>query len=218
MTPLERVERASSSLKVFPLPSMVLFPNLVAPLHIFEPRYRDLIRDALEGDRVMAMAQLQPGWETAYLERPAMEPIVCAGVIAWHEAQPDGRYNILLQGLVRARLEEELKPEKSYRVIRAQVLPDPAYHGPEEEELRQAVLELSTGLPPPIAESLLQLAARSSGGALADVVAGTVVQDVSRRQELLAVLDPRERLNQTLNELSELIVRMPPLRPDGPLH
>ena len=63
MTALERLERAKNALKVFPLPSVVLFPHTVLPLHIFESRYRDLVRDALASDKVMALAQLEPGFE-----------------------------------------------------------------------------------------------------------------------------------------------------------
>ena len=85
MTALERLERAKNALKVFPLPSVVLFPHTVLPLHIFEPRYRDLVRDALASDKVMALAQLEPGYEGSYAGRPRMRPMVCAGVIAWHE-------------------------------------------------------------------------------------------------------------------------------------
>ena len=83
MTALERVERAASSLKVFPLPSAVLFPHTVLPLHIFEPRYRSLVKSALTGDKVMAMAQLEPGYEGSLAGRPRMRPMVCAGIIAW---------------------------------------------------------------------------------------------------------------------------------------
>ncbi|MGZ6161870.1 MAG: LON peptidase substrate-binding domain-containing protein, partial [Myxococcaceae bacterium] len=79
MTALERVERAASALKVFPLPSAVLFPNTVLPLVIFEPRYRSLVKSALAGDKVMAMAQLEPGYEGSYSGRPRMRPMICAG-------------------------------------------------------------------------------------------------------------------------------------------
>ena len=103
-TALERIALTTHALKVFPLPSAVLFPHAALPLHIFEPRYRDLVRDALAGDKVMALAQLEPGWESQYGERPPLQPMLCAGLIIWHEELPDGRYNILLQGVARARL------------------------------------------------------------------------------------------------------------------
>ena len=76
---LERIRQAAKRLKVFPLPSVVLFPGSAAPLHIFEPRYRQMVKDALESDGVFALGQLQEGWERDYLGRPPLMPILCAG-------------------------------------------------------------------------------------------------------------------------------------------
>ena len=218
MTALQRVEGASTALKVFPLPSAVLFPHTPLPLHIFEPRYRDLVKAALVGDRVMAMAQLEPGFESSYAGRPRMRPMICAGVIAWHEELEGGRYNIIVQGTVRARILEELPPDHPYREVRAAILPDREYHGPEEEQLRQAMLELAARLPPSIAQGLLQTSARSSGGALADVVASSVVADVERRQDLLCELDVQARLRAVLAEVSEVLARLAPAKPEGPVN
>jgi Lon protease-like protein len=215
MTALERVERAASALKVFPLPSAVLFPNTVLPLHIFEPRYRNLVADALTTDKVMALAQLEPGYEGSYAGRPRMRPMVCAGLIAWHEELEGGRYNIIVQGAVRARILEELPSERLYRQVRAAILPDAEYHGEEEERLRQAMLELAARLPPPVAQGLLQASARAGGGALADVVASSVVADVERRQDLLCELDVETRLRSVLAEVSEVLARLAPAKPEG---
>jgi uncharacterized protein len=216
MNALERVESAAGRLKVFPLPSAVLFPNSLLPLHIFEPRYRAMVRDALEGDRVIALGGLAPGWEADDMGRPPLQPLVCAGVIAWHEELPDGRYNVLLQGLVRARVLEELPTTHLYREVRSELLPDEAYRGPEEEVLRQAILELTGRLPAPLADSLLQVAARAQGGALADVVASAVVQEPERRMEVLGELDVRGRLNMVLADVEDLLVHMQPAERTGP--
>jgi uncharacterized protein len=216
MTALERVERAKGALKVFPLPSMVLFPHTMQPLHIFEPRYRDLVRDALAGDKVMALAQLEPGSEASYADRPRMRPMVCAGVIAWHEELEGGRYNIIVQGTVRARIIRELPPRALFREIQVSLLPDEERTVPEEEQLRQALFELAARLPPPVAQGLLQVAARSSGGALADVVASSVVADVERRQELLCELAVGARLRAVLSEVSEVLAYQ--VRPEGPVN
>src|SRR4051794_9383388 len=93
---------------LFPLPDLVLFPAVVQPLHIFEPRYRQLMADALAGDRLMALALLKPGWEEDYQKRPPIHPVVCLGRIFKEERLPDGRYNLLLHGLSRARVREEI--------------------------------------------------------------------------------------------------------------
>src|SRR5437588_755419 len=77
--------------RLFPLPNLVLFPYVIQPLHVFEPRYRRLLADALAGDRLMAMALLKPGWEEDYQQRPAIHPVVCLGKIFKEERLPDGR-------------------------------------------------------------------------------------------------------------------------------
>ena len=122
MSQLERVVAAAPALKVFPLPSVVLFPGAAVPLHIFEPRYRQLLRDCLASDQVLALAQLAPGWEADYAGRPPMKPVACAGVVGWSERLDEGRYNIIIQGVVRIRILEEHEPREPYRVIRAEPL------------------------------------------------------------------------------------------------
>src|SRR3954469_5122290 len=97
----------SDLLPLFPLPTVVLFPNVFLPLHIFEPRYREMVADSLAGDRVIGMVLLRPGWERNYEGRPAVYPVGCSGVITHFEKLADGRYNIILRGLRRFRLPEK---------------------------------------------------------------------------------------------------------------
>ena len=103
-----------SSIPVFPLPNVVLFPTVCLPLHIFEPRYREMVADALEGDRIIGMALLRPGWEGSYEARPPIYPVGCAGLITHAERLPDGRYNIVLRGLEKFRVLHE-HPHRPYR-------------------------------------------------------------------------------------------------------
>src|SRR3954454_22244620 len=105
---------------VFALPNVVLFPGAVLPLHIFEERYKAMTRDALRGDKRVAMALLKPGWEKNYYQRPAIEPVLCVGRILAHEKLADGTYNFLLQGEHRARIASEVEGQ-TYR--QAQVRP-----------------------------------------------------------------------------------------------
>lgn len=95
------------TIPLFPLPNVVLFPNVVLPLHIFEPRYRAMTAAALETDRIIGMVLLRPGWEETYEGRPAVYEIGCAGLITHAERLADGRYNIVLQGLEKFRIERE---------------------------------------------------------------------------------------------------------------
>ncbi|HEV8395427.1 MAG TPA: LON peptidase substrate-binding domain-containing protein, partial [Vicinamibacterales bacterium] len=96
-----------TTIPIFPLPNVVLFPNVFLPLHIFEPRYREMVADALASDRMIGMVLLRPGWERDYEGRPPVYPIGCSGVMTHAERLPDGRYNIVLRGVERFRLLEE---------------------------------------------------------------------------------------------------------------
>ncbi len=111
-------------LPLFPLPNVVLFPGVPMPLHIFEPRYRAMVADALEGDRRLGMVLLQPGWESDYEGRPAIYPIGCSGVIVSAAKLDDGRYNLVLHGLERIRIVEE-DHAKSYRRAVVEASSDP---------------------------------------------------------------------------------------------
>ncbi|HEX5214082.1 MAG TPA: LON peptidase substrate-binding domain-containing protein [Vicinamibacterales bacterium] len=110
-------------LPLFPLPNVVLFPGVALPLHIFEPRYRAMVADALEADRRIGMVLLQPGWEPAYQARPSIYPIGCSGVIASAAKLEDGRYNVVLQGLDRFRIVSE-DDAGAYRRARVEPLHD----------------------------------------------------------------------------------------------
>jgi Lon protease-like protein len=103
------------TLPIFPLPNAVLFPNVFLPLHIFEPRYRTMVADALEGDRIIGMVLLRAGWEANYEGRPPIYPIGCAGLITFAERLDDGRYNIVLRGLEKFKVIDESE-SLSYRV------------------------------------------------------------------------------------------------------
>ena len=108
---------------LFPLPDVVLFPQVALPLHVFEPRYRKMVADAMAGDRVIGMTLLRPGWEPDYHGRPALYERGCAGRIEHHESLPDGRSNIVLRGLTRFRIVEEHAGEP-YRLATVTPLPD----------------------------------------------------------------------------------------------
>ena len=108
-------------LPIFPLPNVVLFPEVSLPLHIFEARYREMVADALEGDRLIGMTLLRPGWEGNYEGRPPVYPIGCAGVITHHDRMRDGRYNIILRGLEKFRITGE-DHSRAYRVARIESL------------------------------------------------------------------------------------------------
>ena len=112
---------------LFPLPDCVLLPHATIPLHIFEPRYRRMITDALHGRKLMALAVFEgEHWKYDYLGHPPVRPCVCVGHIAKYERFPDGRYNLLVQGICRARILRELPPE-AYRqaILQPTEIPGP---------------------------------------------------------------------------------------------
>jgi len=209
---LKKVSATADALKIFPLPPVVLFPGTGLPLHIFEPRYRQLIGDALAGDRVMAMGGLMPGADAAD-DAPPLSPICCVGTIAHAEPLQDGRYLIVVEGLVRAKVRSELPRRKLYREISAELLEDPPYEGDLEEPVRQAVLELAGHLPEEASSQLLHHAALQRGGMLADIVASAVVTDVARRWALLSELDVAARLAAVHGEVSGVLAQLIGMRP-----
>jgi uncharacterized protein len=110
-------------LPLFPLPSVVLFPDVTLPLHVFEPRYRMMMTDALAGDRMIGMVLLRPGWEPDYEGRPPVYEVGCAGLITHAERLADGRYDIILQGLQKFRVARE-EHDRPYRRAYVEVLDD----------------------------------------------------------------------------------------------
>ena len=112
-----------AEIPLFPLPEVVLFPGVSRPLLIFEPRYREMVADALKGDRVIGMVLLQPGFEKDYEGRPPVFSVGCAGAIQEYELLPDGRYVILLRGLTTFRVVGEDR-QKPYRVARVEEVPE----------------------------------------------------------------------------------------------
>ncbi len=109
------------TIPLFPLSNVVLFPGVFLPLHIFEERYRALTRDALAGDRIIGMTLLRPGFEGGYDGRPAIYPVGCAGVISHSDRLPDGRFNIVLHGIAKFRILDELT-DGEYRRARIEPL------------------------------------------------------------------------------------------------
>ena len=110
----------TTRLSIFPLPGVVLYPGLRLPLHIFEPRYRALVTDALARDRRIAMIQPQGRDEGAPLFR-----VGCVGKIGQFEALDDGRFNVVLEGEARFRILREIDAATLFRQIEAELLPEP---------------------------------------------------------------------------------------------
>ena len=122
----------SRRIPLFPLPGVVLMPGTMLPLHIFEPRYRAMVADALAGDRTIGMAMLYPGWEAGG-DDPRIYAVGGAGEIVESEELEDGRYNILLEGRFRYRVIEET-PANPYRIARVEEVRSVPFPDPGEEQ------------------------------------------------------------------------------------
>jgi hypothetical protein len=137
------------SIPIFPLQDIMLFPGASRPLHIFEPRYRDMIADAMEGDRIIGMVMLKPNTETNYDGNPPIYEIGCAGILSNIEQLPDGRYNVIVQGLKRFRITGE-DQRRTYRIASINVL-DEVFSEADRATLRAQrplLLELLSSVTP----------------------------------------------------------------------
>jgi Lon protease-like protein len=146
----------SDLLPLFPLPTVVLFPNVFLPLHIFEPRYREMVGDALKNDRMIGMVLLRQGWQREYEGRPAVYPVGCSGVITHADKLEDGRYNIVLRGMERFRIVEE-DDRLSYRRAVVEQLPDEACCAEDKTAIRTQRAKLDALLAPAIERSLADI-------------------------------------------------------------
>lgn len=108
-------------LSIFPLPGALLFPRLHLPLHIFEPRYRAMVSDAMARDRRIAMIQPRP--DSTDRDRPALFDVGCVGRIAEVEAMDDGRYNLILEGLTLFRVGHEIDVTTPFRQVEGILMP-----------------------------------------------------------------------------------------------
>jgi uncharacterized protein len=188
--------------RLFPLPGLVFFPHAVQPLHIFEPRYRQLAAEALAGDRLIAPVLLRPGWEEDYDDRPAIHPVACLGRVIADQLLPDGRYNLVLRGLARVRIREEPDPVKPYRLARAEVLRDGTTGDVDElMTLRTALADLML---PRVAQGPVreQLRGLFKGelplGHVCDVLAFALPLPPEAKQGLLETLTVTDRARQLM--------------------
>jgi len=108
------LDNFSGVLPLFPLSSVVFFPNTLLPLHIFEPRYKEMVNTALNNEKIIGMALLKPGWEGDYYRNPEVYDVIGMGRIVSSEELDDGKINIVLYGLKRAKIIEIIE-ELPYR-------------------------------------------------------------------------------------------------------
>jgi len=211
-----RPEEFCGVARLFPLPNLVLFPHVMQPLRIFEPRYRELLEDTLADDGLIAMALLRPGWESNYDGRPEVEPVVCLGRVLTHRRLPEGDYNVLLLGLQRALICRELPATRSFRRAKLRLLQDRSSMAEPHRllALRRQLLTLFQRLLPADEESRDDLGAllgkQLSLSDLTDIIAFTAALDIRIKQGLLSECDSVRRAQRLLSHLRALVPTPPP--------
>ena len=189
-----------TTIPIFPLQDVMLFPNSTRPLHIFEPRYRAMVADALEGDSIIGMVLLEPGYEAEYEGRPPVYAIGCAGVIIAAEELPDGRYNIVLDGLVKFRVLSE-DASRPYRLAEVEALPeavevsDRPLLAQRRQQLEETLLSVSPGMQLPPSDL--------SHEEVVDGLSAVLPLEPAHRQELLEADGPVERASRLIRRLRE---------------
>lgn len=142
-SPLSTTFAIPEVIPVFPLPNVVFFPEIFLPLHIFESRYREMIADASKNEQCVGIALLKEGWEKEYHGNPPIFSLGCVGRIKTIRQFPDGRSNIILEGLCRYEIQEEFF-ETSYRLARITLQPKDAFCSLENTLLRSNLISLAT--------------------------------------------------------------------------
>ena len=132
-------ENFDNQVRLFPMPNLVLFPGIVQALHLFEPRYRELMKAALATDELITMAYVKPGPESVSV-RPEIADTVCIGKILSHTLLEDGRYNLFLVGAKRAKIVEEVTSDFLYRTAEVELISHVADQGDGIRFLRNEIV------------------------------------------------------------------------------
>jgi Lon protease-like protein len=196
-----------NAVPVMPLTGMLLFPNALLPLHIFEPRFREMLARALDDDRMLCVALVRP-------ERPEWRtsadffPVSTVGLIRACVGRSDGTSDLILQGIRRVQF-SEFEQESPFPIARIKPLKTRTKLTVETDALAAKVLEFYTRLkesgrelPEKIDRYLSEM---SDPEMLADLIAATFISDPARRQQLLEELDLNQRLRLLIQSLREEI-------------
>ena len=203
---------AQISLPIFPLPDLTFFPHTMLPLHIFEARYRGMITDCLSRDKRLAVVGLKPGYEGSYDGKPAVYPVSGVGRIVQWERLASGRYNLLLRGDGRVRIDRELPTDTLYRMVAATPLRETGAEGGAVPALTGRVKARCRQILSAVGRSGEDLQAMMEGldqpAALCDQVASALIPAPTTRQALLEELDVERRLERLVAALDDLLSQL----------
>lgn len=195
---------------LFPLPDVTLFPNVMLPLHIFEPRYRCMVEDVIKSDGYLAVGLLKDGWKSSYESKSCpVHDVVCLGSVISDERLEDGRFYLLTQGICRAKLIGEEETDLPYRMANMEVLSD---YYPEDPVIDRAhrQQELVNGfrqLFPKLdldASLIYALEADVPLGEICDIMTHSLRLEPALAQQILAQQDVDQRSDLLLDMLRHL--------------
>ena len=193
--------------RLFPLPSLVLFPHAMQPLHIFEPRYCEMLAEALESDKLIAMATLT-GSQSSLKDPPSIDKTICVGKIVSHVQREDDRHNILLVGIKRAQVTAEVDAGRCFRIAKINVLDDlyPPAGVAGRGQLRGELLAAFGKVIPAsknVQQGLSELLAGSMGlGPITDIISHTLPLPVPMKLRLLSEPDVDRRAARLIEFLA----------------
>ena len=196
---------------MFPLPDVQLFPGAILPLHIFEPRYVEMVDHVLESpDNALAIATLRPGYEADYQGRPPVYSVMGVGSVVAAERQSDGRWNLLVKGLIRARLVDEYDEERAFREINAERIDDTESlpGDPLEARLRSLINQLadiSTGAKDALN---LILAQANNGAELTNLLGAHACSDSALRRRMLECPNVNTRLKMSCQHMGRVLLEV----------
>ncbi len=194
---------------IFPLPNVTFFPRTILPLHVFEPRYREMTAASLRGDRLLGVALLRDGWQKDYFGHPPIHRTFGVGKIVEHDRLEDGRYNLQVEGLYRVRLITEY-PTEPFRTGRAIVLQDGPLDAHRQEvsmlsrELRKGCDLLCQWMPEYASPLQSVWGANLHPSMIVDQLATMLVLDAYDRQSILEEIDPIRRMKLMLVQVNRI--------------
>jgi Lon protease-like protein len=190
---------ASKLVPLFPLPNLFLFPGTVMPLHIFEPRYRQMIEDSLDGPGRLVIGTVLEQYAHELAGCPPVHAVAGLGEIARHERLPDGRFVIMLVGLSRVQI-REAPSQRLYRKVEAVPLSEIQVGAGDEQRLRKELLEAVLARTPDLRSKVDKLPADMPVGHLADLLLLRMQLPQSAMQPLYSELDVGDRARHALDE------------------
>ena len=206
---LELTDLQLTRTPIFPLPGVALFPDTLLPLHIFEPRYLDMVEHAMQHGGALAVATLRPGYEADYEGRPPVEPLMGVGKILACQQRDEGGLNLIVRGVTRARLRHEHAPTELFRLGWLERVPEPplASH-PLDERLRSLLQQVADRAPAAKEALELIVGQARTPSTLTHLVAAHAVRRADLRARLFRTVDVVERLTLCCEHVGRLLLEI----------